>query len=187
MSLKQPTIQEVIKEEVIEISLKDFKSVSVTPTQSVERVVKVPHFGDDVPEHLRNAYLLKDWIEHSHKRIRNTLSVKFDDKSVTITEKRTLRKESVTYNFANENDLITFITCFSVDNLDEQLTLLMGVKIANGSIIKTLIRGQPYYDEYYDTIMKKPKYHTMKKTIEGAGAFLVFIATVLPLLGLILI
>ena len=181
----QPTIKEVIKEEVIEISLKDL--TGVTPMQTlVERKVQVPHFSDDVPEHLKNAYLLKDWVEHSHKRIRDSLSIQYDSNKVTITEKRTkMSKEVVTYDFNNDIDISNFLLYFDIESIKPEIRLLVGVKIAGGSIIKSLIRGQTYYDTYWDTIAKKPKSHTMKKILEGSAAVIVFVASVLPLFAIL--
>lgn len=166
-----------VTEEEISVTLNSF--LPVTPVQDEpinKRVRRKIVFDDNVPDHLKQAYCLKEYLEHHYdERGNDTLKKRFNGKlsvsikgvtkeqntgSITFTEKRKglfSKKIVKTYEFSNQVEYNEFMTCFGIDVISSNFLTLSGVQIAGGSIIKAIIRGDNYVDKYFDRIEQKPK------------------------------
>jgi len=175
------------------------KSPNVSPVDYGRKYLAVV-----MPEHLIQAYCLEEYFEHmydekgvdSPKKLRFKGSFHVEVKDVdmkqpnstgyiTITEKRgRLRHKIVkTYHFDNEAELAEFIMYLNVTTINESYVMYTGVKIAGGSIIKAIIRGEAYIDKYFDRIEGRPKFNWKKGVSKVLTMFAsAVIATVVTIL-----
>ena len=175
-------------EEAINVTMDYFTPIPPSPVVTTAKfVIRKITFDESVPVYLREAYFLKEYLEHNYNeqglddrknlRFKGKISVdivgvkKAPPKTghITITEKRGTFKRNIvkTYQFSNEDDITDFLKRFQSETINKKYIMLSGVKAAGGSVIKALIREDAYIDKYYNRIEDKPKF-TWKKGLSNA-------------------